>query len=947
LHALAEQIHIKNPSQEFSLLKVSTDAQGVSHIRFQQVYQDIPVFGSEIVVHCPNGIPHSMNGRYFPSPELRQLNPRVSAEEALDQVKTHLAQHSQLVELKEEQKQWIAHEPYKKELVIYHPKNQYEAERLCWHISAIPNLMERWSYFVDAQSGAILHHFSHICNIHGKACAHHTDKSSAKVKRSSSKRHAAPMGKETAQAIDLSGISRTIDVYECNGQYFMVDAAKDMYNGDESDCTNGDRLLIGAIVTFDAFNNTPQSNNFDYDVVSSNNNSWPDRSSVSAHYNASLAYEYFRNAFSRSSINGEGGNIYSFVNVADESGGDMDNAFWNGAAMFYGNGDQAFTAPLAKALDVGGHEMGHGVIQSTANLVYENQPGALNESFADIFGAMIDRDDWTVGEEIANPAIFPTGAMRSLEDPNNGGNSLNDPGWQPKHMDEFVNLPNTPQGDNGGVHINSGIPNHAFYRFATKSGVGKDRAEQVFYKALTDFLGRSSQFVDLRIAAIEASQQLYGNAVAQAAADAFSEVGILGSDPTPTQVDIEVNPGADFVLWSPDDLSSIRNADTQGNDNGAFSNNNHISRPSITDDGSIILYIGADRNIWEIDVDWSTGNILDEYILEQSLDWRNVATSRDGTKFAAVAGDLSNGIFDNEVFVYDFISEQGRWFEFYNPTYTQGISTGDVLFADVLEWDHSGEFLMYDAANEIQSSSGDDITYWDIGFIRVWDNQADTWGDGQVSKLFSGLPENSSVGNPSFSKNSPYIIAYDFIEVDFFGDQTYTVEAGNLETGDIGIIFSGNDLGYPSYSKNDDRVIFHFLQNGQQDIIAVRDLANDKITGTGDAYIFIEDAVWGVWFATGERDLVSSSEPGAAASFSLYPNPFSKDLNLELQANQQGPIEVEVLDLLGRSLWKNSYTVVQGHNKVDLAIDNLPIGNYFVRVAWDNMSAIRKVVRLD
>ena len=80
----------------------------------------------------------------------------------------------------------------------------------------------------------------------------------------------------------------------------------------------------------------------------------------------------------------------------------MDNAFWNGAAMFYGNGDQAFNAPLAKALDVAGHEMSHGVIQNSAGLEYVSQSGALNESFADIFGVMIERENWQLGEDIVN-----------------------------------------------------------------------------------------------------------------------------------------------------------------------------------------------------------------------------------------------------------------------------------------------------------------------------------------------------------------------------------------------------------------------------------------------------------------------------------------------------------------------------------------------------------------
>src|SRR5574339_493637 len=106
--------------------------------------------------------------------------------------------------------------------------------------------------------------------------------------------------------------------------------------------------------------------------------------------------------------------------------------------MFYRNGDVLFKKHK-KGLDVAGHEMSHGVIQNTANLEYVGQSGALNESYADVFGAMIDREDWKMGEDVVLASAFPSGALRDLSNPNNGGNSLGDPGWQPKHMNEYVN----------------------------------------------------------------------------------------------------------------------------------------------------------------------------------------------------------------------------------------------------------------------------------------------------------------------------------------------------------------------------------------------------------------------------------------------------------------------------------------------------------------------------
>src|SRR5690606_10558383 len=111
--------------------------------------------------------------------------------------------------------------------------------------------------------------------------------------------------------------------------------------------------------------------NFKYDHVTSSSNTWTNSpGGVSSHFNGGKAFEYFRIVHNRNSIDGNKGNIISFINVADEDGASMGNAFWNGAAMFYGNGDGAFF-PLARGLDVAGHEMSHGVIQNTANLVYQ------------------------------------------------------------------------------------------------------------------------------------------------------------------------------------------------------------------------------------------------------------------------------------------------------------------------------------------------------------------------------------------------------------------------------------------------------------------------------------------------------------------------------------------------------------------------------------------------
>jgi Zn-dependent metalloprotease len=115
--------------------------------------------------------------------------------------------------------------------------------------------------------------------------------------------------------------------------------------------------------------------------------------------------------------------------------------------MWYGNGDQTFTE-LAGGLDVGGHEMTHGVIEQTANLEYQYESGALNESFADVFAVCIDRGDFKIGEDVVRPLTTTDGCLRNMQFPNSSTPS------QPKHVSEQY----FGTQDNGGVHINSGIP---------------------------------------------------------------------------------------------------------------------------------------------------------------------------------------------------------------------------------------------------------------------------------------------------------------------------------------------------------------------------------------------------------------------------------------------------------------------------------------------------------
>lgn len=253
-----------------------------------------------------------------------------------------------------------------------------------------------------------------------------------------------------------------------------------------------------------------------------------------AHNGAGTVYNYYWSKFQRDSLDGHGSPLVSTVNYGS-SAEDAENAAWIGELqqMIYGDGGRLFK-PLALGLTVIGHEFTHGVIDNTAQLIYEAQSGALNESFADVFGVLISGSNWEVGREVIKSPPYPLPFLRSLSDPNAGvynpRNPLNGVG-QPATMNQYANLPVSRRADNGGVHINSGIPNRA--SFLVAQGVGADKAEQIFYRAVTQYLTPRSNFLNTATAEARAAQELYGSNEANAVRDAWAQVGVnIGSGDT-------------------------------------------------------------------------------------------------------------------------------------------------------------------------------------------------------------------------------------------------------------------------------------------------------------------------------------------------------------------------------------------------------------------------------
>jgi len=253
-----------------------------------------------------------------------------------------------------------------------------------------------------------------------------------------------------------------------------------------------------------------------------------------AYDHSGTVHEFFRERFGRVSLDDRGMELVSSVHV----GRRFANAFWNGEQMVYGDGDGRLFLRFTRSLDVVAHEMTHGVIQFTSNLVYEGESGALNESFADVFGVLVaqwkrgqsvDEASWLVGEELLSPA--PTRrALRSLAAP--GTAFRNDPFLgndpQPAHVrDQYFGAE-----DAGGVHINSGIPNQAFYRLAIElGGLAFERPAEIWYRTLLELRPRSS-FRECAETTVRVATRLYGPGSPEqlAVRHAWAAVGITVSE---------------------------------------------------------------------------------------------------------------------------------------------------------------------------------------------------------------------------------------------------------------------------------------------------------------------------------------------------------------------------------------------------------------------------------
>ncbi len=500
-------------NDDFQTVSKVGDLLGQSHTKHQQYYKGIKVENGVYVTHAKGGIIQSMSGDYVPIDDNFNTKANLSEQNALDIALSSVSAKEYMWNTED------AADYYGKvkgkfaptgELVIIEDFNaNSKNEKITPHLAYKFDIyatqpLSRANIFVDANSGKIL-----LVN----PIIHHVAATGSLATRYS--------GTLPAKTDLVSGSYRLRD--------YTRGLGIETYNLKKGTSYN-------RAVDFTDLNNTWTAAEY--------HNTNRDDAAFDVHLGLQNTYDYWKNVHGRNSWDNANGKMKAYVHYSSN----YVNAFWDGSRMTYGDGNGTTFDPLTSQ-DVTSHELGHAICQTTANLVYSNESGALNEAFSDIWGACIEfayfptKKTWYVGDDfdLTNHKGF-----RNMANPN-----------------EFAD-PDTYKGtywyagtaDNGGVHTNSGVFNYCFYLLTNGgsgtndignafnvTGINITNAAKIFYRAESVYMTSSTNYAGARTACIQSAKDLFGVGSAQeiATTNAFYAVGIGAAYPTVTVLSAATN----------------------------------------------------------------------------------------------------------------------------------------------------------------------------------------------------------------------------------------------------------------------------------------------------------------------------------------------------------------------------------------------------------------------
>ena len=758
LNSLSRVMNVVSPEDEFQLRQSDRDELNMTHVTFDQYYQGVPIYGAQVIVHFDQkGNPVRLNGVYASTittpvastPEIDTATAIQSAWNALGKTDPALL------------------EPKVERMYYWDPN---VSPVLTYRVALAPNTSEYWEVFVSAFNGSLLKKVQCV--------------KSAAV---------------TGQAADLLGIKRTVHSWQEGASILAVDTSLTMFDSARSRppvFTN----QFGVLCLFDVKNqdvDVAMKKGIAY-VQTANKDQW-DPTAVSVLQSFTETFQYFKTIHNRNSFDDKNGNITGLIHAQFKNpDGQLykDNAFFNPGMniVVFGDGEQSVKPGLLPAsVDVTAHEITHGVVDNSAAFKYENQSGALHEHMADFFACMVDRGDWIMGEDSMAGTQFA--GWRDLSDPHNA--KMKSPG--PKTMAEYKNLPNTAQGDYGGVHVNSTIPSYATYLLtAGPQGIGREKAEKIIYRALTKYMTQNSGFVDYRRAAIASAKDLFPNGTElKAVTDAFDTIELYEAESKPAPTPVPPTSGEEMVLFLQENVDPFFGISlgyglyvlTTQNILPIASRYTSLVRPAVSGDGKWALYVGDNNDVYFTDG-------TQEQRITQSGNVRTIAMSKDQRYVAFTTTD-----YDNTIIIIDITNDKVQTATLSIPT------SGDetkLSYADVLSFNCIGDTLYFDAWTEGKMAQTE-YGCWGLFSLRLKD-----FACRAVLPVSPGL----QVGNPSLANTMPNHMVADYIYTTN-GQMTIGSVALDLNQNKMSILFKDlNTFAAASFRGDDKSIVFQTLENG-------------------------------------------------------------------------------------------------------------------------------------
>ncbi|TXC85389.1 M4 family metallopeptidase [Luteibaculum oceani] len=566
----------------FELIRQDADQLGFTHFRYQQIINGIPVWGAQIILHYQGGLIKSFNGKAYPA-SLASTASINTYDQVLQNISSN---YPNSATIQFESTQWVANQDEfgTEELVLTYAykvsniqplvQDRLYADASNGSIVASENLIhtgdekgmantyyhgqqEITGYLKDGvyilrDSARNIETYNYNGGLNDSISKFFTDNDNQWVEQATFLKTIAIKAVSIKpawwkdDATDFASfyvVALDADSNIVYGENLSLNSATGNYEAEvnhpmgkgiigfelwEEDITEEDDF--GGFITADATLGVTAFTQENFE--GSFRNITLNDPALDVHWGATKTYDYYKDVHNRLSYDNEGATIKSRVHFSNS----YNNAFWDGRQMTFGTGDSSNLSYLT-SIDVAAHEFTHGVIDFTSDLIYRGESGALNESFADIFGAAIELKntvdgDWNIGEKISISRPY----LRSMNDPHSADHpdtyGFNDPNW----VD-----PGNLNFDNGGVHINSGVQNYWFYLITEGdsgmnandyayniTGFGLDKTEQIAYRNLAYYLVPSSNFDDAKEGSVFAAEDLYGvgSVEAKTVEDAWCAVGV-------------------------------------------------------------------------------------------------------------------------------------------------------------------------------------------------------------------------------------------------------------------------------------------------------------------------------------------------------------------------------------------------------------------------------------